>query len=185
MSIGGLEFTASLFLLWALVFLCWRSYRVDRLRDQLFGLRNELFDITAQGALSFDDPAYQMLRNTMNGLIRGAEHISFFRYMVVSIGEDASEYSIATENFRRWTSAIENLSEPQRKVVLGINEKLNDIMIGNLLLGSPLLWILIPLGLIAVLIPHISARIRGALVKTANVIEAAALAEQELAVQPV
>src|ERR1051326_8611895 len=96
MSLGvAVQSVIGLFLLWVLVFVCWRAYRADKLRDELFELRNDLFDRATEGRISFQEPAYQILRNTMNGLIRGAEHFSFARFLIVSFGEAGIENSLS------------------------------------------------------------------------------------------
>jgi hypothetical protein len=43
---------------------------LDRFRQDVFGLRDELWDFAASGQISFDDPAYRLLRQLMNGFIR-------------------------------------------------------------------------------------------------------------------
>ena len=70
---------------WIAIFVFWRNYRIDKFRDQLFALRNELFDYAAQGGVSFDEPAYGILRNTMNGLLRYAERISFTHAILANV----------------------------------------------------------------------------------------------------
>src|SRR6185437_15030162 len=81
----AIQFTLALLLVWITIFVFWRNYRIDKFRDDLFALRNELFDYAAKGGISFDEPAYGILRNTMNGLLRYAERISFTHTLLVSV----------------------------------------------------------------------------------------------------
>src|SRR6266513_245936 len=60
----------SVLLLAVLYFWLYRDYRMDLFRHRLFRLRDELFDVARDGALSFDHPAYGLLRMTLNGFIR-------------------------------------------------------------------------------------------------------------------
>ena len=41
-------------------FIGWRRYRLDLFRQNLFALRDELFDMAATGDLAFNDPAYNV-----------------------------------------------------------------------------------------------------------------------------
>ena len=75
-AIGGL----SLLGLWVWFFWLYRDYRVDAYRQRVFALRNELWDYAAAGHISFDDPAYLVVRNRMNGLIRFAHLLSLIDY---------------------------------------------------------------------------------------------------------
>src|SRR5437762_8464353 len=55
------------------------TVRLDTLRQQLFALRDEMFDYALQQKLSFSDPAYVQLRDLMNGLIRYGHHLTIDR----------------------------------------------------------------------------------------------------------
>ena len=70
--------------IWCLLFILYRDYRADSLRQDLFEIRDELFDQAASGLVDFDEPAYDMLRETLNGNIRFAHRLSLLR--VVFIG---------------------------------------------------------------------------------------------------
>lgn len=68
-----------------LAYAWWVKIRVLRLREDMFGIRDELFDeVLAAGAV--DDPAYREAREYLNGLIRGAPAISVpaFAYVLMS-----------------------------------------------------------------------------------------------------
>lgn len=69
----------SLLVLVVIVFALWPNQRVDLFRQQMFALRDELFDYAMNGHIAFDSPAYQLLRNLMNGIIRYAHNLSFYR----------------------------------------------------------------------------------------------------------
>jgi len=57
----------------------YNDFRVDRLRQELFGLRDELFDRAASGAIGFDSSAYMATRQMLNGMIRFSHRLSFSR----------------------------------------------------------------------------------------------------------
>lgn len=56
-----------------------KQYRMDKFRQSVFRLRDELFDYAADGNVSFDHPAYRTLRDTMNGYIRFSHRISLLQ----------------------------------------------------------------------------------------------------------
>ena len=62
---------------WAFLFLKMiPEMRLDSFRQNMFAIRDELFDFAADGNIAFDHPAYMMLRNQMNGFIRYAHHLT-------------------------------------------------------------------------------------------------------------
>src|SRR4030081_1087469 len=70
--------TASFFALW-FVLRCWRDYKTDKLRQDIFNLRAELFDFAKEGGVAFNDPSYILFRSLLNSMIRFAHEISFVR----------------------------------------------------------------------------------------------------------
>lgn len=66
-------------LLAVLILFLWREHRVDVFRQRIFLIRDELFDLAADGSMSFDDPAYGSLRTLLNGYIRFAHKVSMTR----------------------------------------------------------------------------------------------------------
>lgn len=65
----------------------WRDYMTDKLREDLFNLRAELFDYARSGAVSFDNRSYRRLWNLTNSLIRFAHEISFVRLVATILLE--------------------------------------------------------------------------------------------------
>lgn len=59
-----------------LAFPLYNDFRVDRLRQELFELRDELFDDAVNGRIAFDSPAYRATRAMLNGMIRFGHRIS-------------------------------------------------------------------------------------------------------------
>ncbi|MDI7183622.1 hypothetical protein QMM25_13310 [Leptospira santarosai] len=61
----------------------WKSYLVDRTREDLFALRDRLFELgLKQNGIKFSDPAYQSFEAIINGTIRFTHRISFLRYVI-------------------------------------------------------------------------------------------------------
>lgn len=61
----------------------WKGYMVDRTREDLFKLRDRLFEFgLKQNGINFSDPAYQSFEAIINGTIRFTHRISFLRYLI-------------------------------------------------------------------------------------------------------
>lgn len=72
----------SLAALSCLVLLLYNKYRVDLLRQELFEIRDALFDEAVAGRISFDSHAYQATRFLLNGMLRFAHELSLARFVV-------------------------------------------------------------------------------------------------------
>lgn len=68
-----IQFFFAVALLLAWYFLMYKKTRADRLREDLFTIRDELFDYMWRHEVSYDLAAYQQMRNLLNGGIRFAE----------------------------------------------------------------------------------------------------------------
>jgi len=62
----------------------WRDYRLDAFREHVFDIRDRLFLYAAEGHVSFDEPAYRMLRARMNVFIRYAHVFTLPRLIFAS-----------------------------------------------------------------------------------------------------
>jgi hypothetical protein len=72
----------------------WRfkQYRVDRFRQNIFDVRDDLFLYAANAHIAFDHPAYVALRNMLNGYIRFSHRISLLHLVLHSMrAPDTSE----------------------------------------------------------------------------------------------
>src|ERR1700686_4706562 len=74
-----LESVSALIVFALLYFWLVPSLRLDLFRQQLFEVRDELFDYARSGNISFQHPAYRLLRRSANGFIRYAHRLTFFR----------------------------------------------------------------------------------------------------------
>lgn len=54
-------------------------------RHELLALRRELFLLMAKGHVNHSDPAYQVLRRLLNGLLRRAEEITGLQVLIISL----------------------------------------------------------------------------------------------------
>jgi hypothetical protein len=135
---SAIQFALALLFIWIAIFVFWRNYRIDKFRDELFALRNELFDYAAKGGVSFDEPAYGILRNTMNGLLRYAERISFMHTVLANTVQRLRPNPVYAKMFQMWPLALNRLEEPQRDAIQRFNARLRSILIQHVVTSSPL-----------------------------------------------
>lgn len=133
-SIGGL---------WILVFWTYRDYRVDRFRQEMFTLRDELFDQAAAGRFQFNDPAYGMLRSTMNGFIRFGHRLNLLQLAAaLAIGQSEDYRRTQPRSFAEgWSRATADLT-PDARARLDKNlARMNELVVSHIIRSSPLFLI--------------------------------------------
>lgn len=75
-----------LLMLWVVYFSCYKQYRIEETRMKLFSIRNELFDYAMAGSISFNHPAYGLLREIMNSMIRFTHKIDWVTLILLYMG---------------------------------------------------------------------------------------------------
>src|SRR5258708_27147164 len=131
----------------------WPNQRVDIVRQQMFALRDELFDFAAQGGIKFDDPAYILLRHLMNGFIRHAHNLTpfrvFFSFLRWSLTSNKSIDSWSIP----WAQALQNISNEETKTkIQEFHSKASTLVAGQLLLSPGLvITFVVPLTIVALL----------------------------------
>lgn len=147
--------TAPLFLslaaiagLWYLVFWLYRDLRVDIFRQELFALRDEVFDYAAAGHISFEAPAYGLLRSAMNGFIRFGHRFNALQVLIFALlnGRDGLPHA---ERFDRvWSTALNSLDQETKGALIDFRSRMHQLVFKHVILSSPLLVasLVIPLG---------------------------------------
>lgn len=103
--------------LWFFVYYFWRDYRLDSFRDHIFSVRDRLFLYAAQGNISFDHPAYTLLRNRMNVVLRYAHEFTLSRMLVILVTHDLSKGPAIA----KWEESVAELPEPARTKIKEFN----------------------------------------------------------------
>lgn len=130
----------SLCSLWCLFWWAYRDYRVDCLRQQLFELRDGLFDHAEEGHVDFDSPAYGVLRATTNGFIRFAHKISFSRIAILMALTHGIRGSAGRLGFQsRWDHAKRDLSPQSQEYLEAYVKRMHLILLKHMILSSPAL----------------------------------------------
>ncbi|HVB99173.1 MAG TPA: hypothetical protein VNJ12_07580 [Candidatus Dormibacteraeota bacterium] len=141
------------FLLLAWVLLClWPAQRVDMFRQQLFALRDEAFDLAADGKIAFDHEAYVLLRQLINGFIRYAHNITPFRFTLAFLSWKLVARHPTRDWAQAWNEAVEKVpDEAARLKMKEFYSRLAVLVGGQLVLTPEALALLAPLILIALI----------------------------------
>jgi hypothetical protein len=115
--------------------------RLDCFRQNMFTVRDELFDYAASGNISFDDPAYVLLRRQMNGMIRYGHQLTVFRVLVTWLMRSVSGENRTFLWHDSWEEALRNLkSDEVREQLRNFHNRSATVAAKHLLSGSVIMW---------------------------------------------
>ena len=135
-----LESTIALALLLVVLLRLWPEHRCDAFRQQMFTVRDELFDYAAAGNIGFDDPAYLLLRRSMNGFIRYAHQLTFFRLCLTLVGWRILGQKPDLKWAREWEAALKRIKSPDvEKSLREFHTRTIMLVVKRLVSGSPVL----------------------------------------------
>jgi len=117
--------------------------RLDSFRQQMFEIRDELFDLAADGHISFQHPAYILLRRQMNGFIRYGHQLTVFRMLMSLMIHKISGRPDPREWRAEWDNALTSTENENVRLQLErIHHKGMRLAVKRLLAGSPILWVM-------------------------------------------
>ncbi|MBA3753774.1 MAG: hypothetical protein H0X01_06505 [Nitrospira sp.] len=132
--------TTALFFLWLFVFVLWRAYCEDKLRQDVFALRDTLFDYAHSGAIGFDHQAYAVLRTRMNGLIRFAHRATWTHIFLIFLFTRKSMAVSVDESNSRWQEAFSQLHQTETRLKLReFHDHMQLLIAKHLIRGSLIL----------------------------------------------
>jgi hypothetical protein len=117
----------------------YNGYRVEKIRQQAFTLRDELFDEARKGNISFDSRAYMATRSLLNGLIRFSHRISFSRMIAFRCMLTDRAFVNTADGLAQ---AMNASAEQDRKLCTGYIRRAN-VLVAQHVLSSPLVLIFI------------------------------------------
>lgn len=119
----------ALLLLWILFFWWYRDYRLDYFRQELFALRDELFDVALDGEIEFQNHAYGMLRSTINGTIQYGHQLGFLDLLcsLVFTSRNETQKELVGRYEDRWQRACDKLDPEVSKKLKVIRNRLHLI----------------------------------------------------------
>jgi hypothetical protein len=133
----------SLALLWLLAYVGWRPYRLDNIRNDFFILRNELFIYAATDKVSFDNPAYMILRDRINAMIRFSHMLSITRGAMFYALHQRHPLPKAKDKEKLWQLGLEQLPPEARTKLIDISNQLSRRSARQLVTGVPPLLLLV------------------------------------------
>jgi hypothetical protein len=136
----------SILFLVAFIFWSYRQFVLESFRQKLFALRDEMFDYAAEGNMDFSHPAYVVLRQTMNGMIRFGHRMNFPFALSLMVVRQNAEPDAGTTFKCRLDTAKRSLPPAQQKAVDNFRVRMDFLMIEYLVQSSPiiLLTIILP-----------------------------------------
>lgn len=173
--------SASLIGIGYIAFWLYRQYRVARFRQDVFALRDALFDdvrpkvhgvreveaayqITVdekywerEGTLTLAHPAYRFLRSLMNGYIRFGHRLSLTTSLLFNwmLDDDERKWLKEEGAAGRWKDLMNNLDTEEREKLKTYRRKLDKLVIYQLVVGSPMAVVtVIPLLLMTVAVRY-------------------------------
>jgi len=149
-ALEALSTIISLAVLW--VYVCWiyRGFRDDLLRQDLFDLRDRLFDLAVAKEIEFNHPAYGLLRSTINGFMLAADRMSLTSLVMFSVAGGAELREAQSSYAQRWDAALGSLPDGTKAKLAKIRDRLNDRLIMHVVATSPLTWVLfVPVAVLA------------------------------------
>lgn len=131
-------------LLWVILLFGFIPYaRLDGFRQNMFAVRDELFDYAADGNIAFDHPAYVLLRQQMNGFIRYGHQLTVFRCLMTVLSHKMVGRQTTTRWSNEWRRALVSIDDYSvRKGLEEFHYRGMRLAIRRLLVGSPLLWLI-------------------------------------------
>lgn len=144
--VEALATLVSLGAIWFVVYGPWQTLCEDRARQHLFEARARIFDLAADGRLSFDSEEYRGIRSTLNCLIRYAHQLTWPRILAYALFIRTPEGATITDYIKRIEDANTRLAFERH-----IRKSMNALIL-LIIHRSPVLW-LICIPLWAVLLP--------------------------------
>ena len=128
----------ALFLVWAVIFGAWRSYRVSALQETLGGLRAHLLDLVAAGRVSASAAEVLQFRLLLEAAIRQCGMMTLTRFQLAYFAH-------------RWGFLEPGPAVVRRKSaeLARIDEQMRIHIARHVISGCPLLWVFIPTAISA------------------------------------
>lgn len=129
--------------LWVFFAFLVKDYALDRLRQNLFKIRGELFDKVVSEGGSFEDPAYLHLRAFINQIIRRGHMVTISRSILADLlshvplitgGVSSQEMRAEAEEHIKAIDEMEESNETAKS----IREQVHNQLLGYYALTSPI-----------------------------------------------
>src|SRR5258708_22697110 len=141
--------TIGLLIVCVILFWLWPCVRLDAFRQDMFAVRDELFDYAASGQISFQHPGYRLLRQSMNGFIRYGHRISVFQ-ITMTILMWKTMGPVERDWTKKWEKALTSIEDPELNTKFEeFHARVGVMVAARIVLGSPLMSAFLIVFLIA------------------------------------
>ena len=131
----------SLLGLWVLYYYGWKPYRLDATRQELFALRDELMRYWVEHELPFENGAYRMAREVLNGTIRFSHKIRFLN--LLTLVQKNRRYPEAGQRFEtKLSQAMESLPPDARQRIKDTFREMHQLLLEQIVFSS-VVWSLL------------------------------------------
>lgn len=115
----------------------WQTLCEDRARQHLFEARAMIFDLAADGRLSFDSEEYREIRRALNCLIRYTHQLTWPRFLTCALFIETPESgTMITDYIKRIDDASARLAVERQ-----IGKSMNALIL-LIIHRSPVLWLI-------------------------------------------
>ena len=150
----------------------WQDYALDKLRDDLFSIRNDLFDFAySNNEISFDHKLYLAFENILNNSIRYGYKLSFmsavfFNLFVKMKFKDIQVKSQIQVEFEDMINSVKN--DKTRKTLSDLKLRFEISIFNYFLRTSPTLFILFVFNFFWVVISELSKKAAASIFTSAS-----------------
>ena len=133
-------------ILWVFWYVFWKDYVIDKFRQDIFGIRDELFSAVAhnQTPMTFDTREYTAFRMELNSMIRCVPNIGVLRLVLVHVLKAIIVPNVALQDLDRSAMAIqEKTPESIREFLKPLQERTANSILRYLITISPTFVIII------------------------------------------
>ncbi|HHM05234.1 MAG TPA: hypothetical protein ENJ19_05770 [Gammaproteobacteria bacterium] len=148
----------------------WQQYVIDSTRQQLFELRDALFDLASDGEISYDSEAYVILRKMFNTYIRFAHELNWIHVVAYMMLARQKRGEISRSALRVEHLIKEILDRRARKKVEEMVAQLHMVSMWHIVRRSLLLMLMVPIVFIISFFFMASANVVAKLYKKLGVI---------------
>ncbi|HRH80126.1 MAG TPA: hypothetical protein PLW81_03690 [Thiobacillaceae bacterium] len=128
-------------ILWVMFFVVHREYYISLTRQRLFVIRWKLFEAALEGKISFENPAYQLVRQTLNGMIRFTHDMSILRLSLIIFANRYIHKELLDHYNAHQKKAFSGLSNEQKELLLSSLSEAHWQIVRHVMSVS-LFWIL-------------------------------------------
>jgi hypothetical protein len=123
-----------------LVLKLWPNFLLDKFRQDMFAVRDALFDYAQAGNISFSHPAYRLLRQSMNGYIRYAHRLSFICICLTLLQWRFISGRPEPEWGRKWEGALKTIRDERiREALRAFHAQAFRLIAKRVVFTSPIL----------------------------------------------